>query len=134
MTIKKSVFGRNIEFMNMKFTYLISCVDKNNLMRSTGTGVSVGTKLIHNRLLEWNFDMRRMIKLGMSLPDPLIQIDVLKTVCEKLMSDPGFNHRFQTYVLTHIREPVVLTVLVQIMLVVYHWSLYALVYHHLADL
>lgn len=25
------VFGRNIEFMNMKFTYLISWVDKNNL-------------------------------------------------------------------------------------------------------
>ena len=31
MTTKKSVFGRNIEFMNMKFTYLISWVDKNNL-------------------------------------------------------------------------------------------------------
>jgi len=29
MTTKKSVFGRNIEFMNMKFTYLISWVDKN---------------------------------------------------------------------------------------------------------
>jgi hypothetical protein len=31
MTTKVSVFGRNIEFMNMKFTYLISWVDKNNL-------------------------------------------------------------------------------------------------------
>ena len=32
MTAKRSVFGRNIEFMNAKFTYLISWVDKNNLM------------------------------------------------------------------------------------------------------
>ena len=31
MAIKNTVFGRNIEFINRKFTYLISWVDKNNL-------------------------------------------------------------------------------------------------------
>ena len=61
-------------------------------------GPAVPVHAIHEALHKWRFNMRRLQTLGVSLPDPSVQRNVLTHYVAKLSeADREFDYRFNAY-------------------------------------
>ena len=61
--------------------------------------VDLNKKSILDNLFDWRFNLDRLLRMKMHVPDPSLQITTLLTIVERLTSgDPLFRHRLHTVV------------------------------------
>ena len=61
--------------------------------------VGLNKRTILDNLFDWRFNLDRLMRMKMNVPDPSLQITTLLTIVERLTSkDPLFRHRLHTVV------------------------------------
>ena len=76
-----------------------SRADREQTLLRVQCPVGLNKRTILDNLFDWRFNLDRLMRMKMNVPDPSLQITTLLTIVERLTSkDPLFRHRLHTVV------------------------------------
>ena len=76
-----------------------SRADREQTLLRVQCPVGLNKRSILDSLFDWRFNLDRLMRMKMNVPDPSLQITTLLTIVERLTSkDPLFRHRLHTVV------------------------------------